>query len=82
MLFRQKSSNCQKNNSDNQKKSKIAGKLVSLELAGPKTQCRQYVTSILEPLKFTGIGIQLLDAELNDQYKRNLDRLADVQSNI
>ncbi|KAI6175420.1 Protein XRP2 [Aphelenchoides bicaudatus] len=64
------------------KKNTLSGKIVSVELAGPNDKCRQHVRSFLEPLKYSGIGIQLLTPELTDSYKRNLDRLADVKLTV
>ncbi|KAI6211796.1 C-CAP/cofactor C-like domain-containing protein [Aphelenchoides besseyi] len=58
------------------------GKLISVELAGPVDDCRQFVERILGPINYPGIFIQIVKPIETEIYRQNLNRLADVQSNI
>jgi hypothetical protein len=60
----------------------FSGKLISIELAGPTGECRRFIESILAPVNYPGVQIQAIPDDKTENYRRNLNRLADVQSNV
>ncbi|CAD5219594.1 unnamed protein product [Bursaphelenchus okinawaensis] len=65
-----------------QKKNKVSGRVVVVAMAGSTGRARTFIESIIAPINYPNMYVQVVPTEQTNQYLKAFNRLSDLQGNI